>query len=513
MDSNVGRLWIVVAVLLLSAGLVFAGGKQEAEGTAAEEQADPTHLVMYILGDPARDQDMVVEELNKMTLRDLNATVDVNFIPWADMESKYRLLLSSGEDFDLIYSSNWVDFTEYARNGAFLPIEDLLPENAPQTWENIPEVGWEQATVNGHIFLVPKNYQEFGGHGLLYRRDLAQQGGLDRVNSIETMFEYFEIVKDLVPDVLPLNLGTEGDLGNIAMVNRSLPGAEHGWLHNVALDSVWVPVDDPEEPIYLYETQMYRDFLDLMKEGTDNGYWSRNALSNNVRSRDAFLNGVSSSSVVNPMNANEDYERLMAKNPDWELDYWDFESSAFGFKPQLPLISDGMAVNRNAAHPEIALQLLEKLHSDEDYYNLTWYGVEGVHWELDENGMLTFPEGVSSDTTGYPWGEACPWGWTETKFHKKSAGGWDLMADMMAQWGETSRLNPYEDFVLNKEPINAEMAALFQIEDEYARPLEAGVVEDVEAGYQELLRQAKLGGIEKVMAEVTRQWEIYLESK
>jgi putative aldouronate transport system substrate-binding protein len=503
------RILVLVLLSLVLVPMVFArGGAEPQTGGAAE----PEHLVMYLLGDPARDQDMIMEQLNEMTVRDLNATLEINFIPWSDYESKYQLLLASGEDFDLIYASNWIYFTEYARDGAFLPIEDLLPEYAPETWTDIPEIGWQQSSVNGHIFLVPKNYEEFGGQGLLYRLDLAQDNGLDRVDSIDTMVQYFEIVKKAMPDVLPLNLGTEGDIGNFALVNRNLPSADYGWMHNLALDSIWISMDNPEEPIFLYETQLYRDYLDLMRQGTEAGYWSRNALSNNVRSRDAFLNGVSASSVVNPTNAGEDYERLIAKNPDWELDYWDFESG-YGFKPQNSLTSDGMAVNRNAAHPELAIQLLNKLHSDEDYYNLTWYGIEGVHWELNDDGYLTFPDGVSADTTGYPWGETCPWGWTEQKFHKKSAGGWSVMEELEAQWRETARLNPYDDFAFNVEPVNAEMAALSQLEDEYARPLEAGVVEDVEAGYEELLRQMELGGIQKVIAEVTRQWTAYLESK
>lgn len=501
-------------VLLLTASIVFAGGgKEESDGAGGASAGEPTHLVMYLLGDPARDQEMVVDRLNELTMRDLNATVEINFIPWADLESKYQLLLASGEDFDLIYSSNWMMFTEYAKKGAFLPIEDLLPENAPQTWSEVPEIGWEQASVDGHIFLVPKNYEEFGGHGFLYRRDLAQANGLDRVDSLESMVEYFEIVKRVLPDVLPLNLGTEEDLGSMLQLTRLMPSADVGWAHNLALDSIWANIDDPETPIYWYRTPMYKEYIEFMNAGTENGYWSRNALSNNVRSRDAFLNGVSASSIVNPMNAAEDYERLTAKNPDWELDYWDIEYTAFGFKPQLPMISDGMAINRNAAHPELALQLLEKLHNDEEYYNLTWYGVEGVHWELDESGLLTFPEGVTADSTGFPWGETCPWGWTEQKFTKKSAGGWDLMEDMTAEWRANARLNPYEDFAFYRDPVNAEMAALQQLEDEYARPLEAGVVDDVAGGLEELLRQTELAGIDRVIEEVTSQWQIYLDSK
>lgn len=512
MKRSLKKFVSCLLLLSLSVSLVFAGGKKEGAVGSESETKKAEHLVMYLLGDPARDQDLVVEKLNELTLRDLNATVEINFIPWADLESKYQLLLSSGEDFDLIYASNWVDYSEYAKNGAFLPLENLLPEYATQTWSEIPKSGWDQTVVNDHIFLVPKNYNEFGGFGLLYRKDLARKGGLDKVDNVNSMMRYFEIVKKELPGTIPLNLGTEQDLGSLLMLTILMENAEYGWIHNLALDGIWVPIEGEGVPFLRYDTEMYRSYLDFVRKGTESGYWSRNALSNNVRSRDAFLNGVSASSLVNPVNAAEDYERLMAKNPGWELDYWDFEYAAYGFKPRLSLISDGMAVNRNAANPELALKLLEKLHNDEEYYNLTWYGIRGKHWDLDADGYLVFPDGVSADSTGYPWGETCPWGWTEQKFNKKSSGGWKQMEVMMSTWGENAKINPYENFSFNKEPVNAEMAALKQIEDEYARPLEAGIVDDVEKGVQELLKQQKLGGIEKVLQEVTRQWNLYLES-
>ncbi len=47
-------------------------------------------------------------------------------IPWADWDTKYPLILTAGEKYDLIYAANWTQFANYANKGAFKELDDLL---------------------------------------------------------------------------------------------------------------------------------------------------------------------------------------------------------------------------------------------------------------------------------------------------------------------------------------------------------------------------------------------------
>lgn len=40
-----------------------------------------------------------------------------------------------------------------------------------------------------------------------------------------------------------------------------------------------------------------------------------------------------------------------------------------------------ISVSAKCQNPEMAVKILEKLHTDQDFYNLISYGVEGVHYE------------------------------------------------------------------------------------------------------------------------------------
>ena len=93
----------------------------ETKGSDIGERVD---LVMYLLGPRPARYDTVLEKFNELALKDLNCTLTVNFIEYGDMATKYPLIFSSGEEFDLAYGGTWVNFANLAQKGAFMPLED-----------------------------------------------------------------------------------------------------------------------------------------------------------------------------------------------------------------------------------------------------------------------------------------------------------------------------------------------------------------------------------------------------
>ena len=59
---------------------------------------------MYLLGDGAADVDLVYGEISKILEENINAST-VDFLSWAEHDTKYPLLFSSGENFDLIFTA------------------------------------------------------------------------------------------------------------------------------------------------------------------------------------------------------------------------------------------------------------------------------------------------------------------------------------------------------------------------------------------------------------------------
>ncbi|GIQ65374.1 hypothetical protein PACILC2_39420 [Paenibacillus cisolokensis] len=157
-----------------NAGTESTGGTKPA-GTSNEgndQAADTSKFVKIsyvVLGDkPKNGQfEKVLAEVNKRMKEKINAELEWKWVEWADWQTKYNLLLASGEPIDLItIGTDWLDTWGNAQRGAFKPLDELLPKYAPQTWKEIPEEDWAESKYKGQIVLIPENdYTQWVNHG------------------------------------------------------------------------------------------------------------------------------------------------------------------------------------------------------------------------------------------------------------------------------------------------------------------------------------------------------------
>ena len=127
-------------------------------------------------------------------------------------------------------------------------------------------------------------------------------------------------------------------------------------------------------------------------------------------------------------------------------------------------MQDGMAVPASSKNPERALMLLEKLRQDERYYNLMTYGIEGVHFEVSDEGKL-----VSLDTEGFAPEGYCSWGFKEFKFYLEPEGLPDNYDEVSAELEALAVVNPYILFTPDYSDIKNERAAVNNVYEQYGR--------------------------------------------
>ena len=80
-------------------------------------------IKMYVVADEPAMMPEVMEIVNTKYMEPwLNTTLDIEFIPWGVVGTKYPLLLQGGEQVDLIYTASWMGYSGHAQNGAFLEL-------------------------------------------------------------------------------------------------------------------------------------------------------------------------------------------------------------------------------------------------------------------------------------------------------------------------------------------------------------------------------------------------------
>jgi putative aldouronate transport system substrate-binding protein len=462
---------------------------------------------MFLLGDPAPDYDLMLAELNKLVQRDLNATLRVSWIGWGDFSTRYPLVLASGEPIDLIYTSNWAFYMPMASRGAFLPLNDLLPQYAPRTFAELPAAAITQATINDNLYMLPMNYDEINPHGWVVRGDLRRKHNIPEIRSLDDFGAYLDAVAKNEQGMIPFNAGPFD-----IELQTSVLLYENFWNHKDALGDANFLYDmrDPTARVlHLVETPQYEEFVRKMRTWYLNGYWSRSVLQNRIDARDSLENGRSAALVLNIGTYDGLWQNVNASHPAWDLEW--FMMGPDNPTYINPYINNGMAIPATSLNPERAMMFLEKVHQDEDYYNLLFYGIRGRHYELTEDNKLTLPPGVTPENNGYPAGGPCPWGFMNRKFHKESADANPETERIRREVLVPKAIVPtLLSFVFDAEPVKTEYAAIKGLEDQYFKPLNFGLVDNPSAylaEYREMLRRS---GIERVKAEMQRQVDEYL---
>lgn len=163
--------------------------------TGAVDTSQAVTLKLLMIGSKPTDYDEVYGELNKLLKEKINATVETEFLDWSDWTQKYPLKFAANEDFDIAYTAGWAFYNDQVLKGGFLELtEEMLQTYAPKTWEAMPQASWDQAKVNGKLYMVPNNNQEVTDKVVLIREDLRKKYNLEPVNSPETYAAYLKAI-------------------------------------------------------------------------------------------------------------------------------------------------------------------------------------------------------------------------------------------------------------------------------------------------------------------------------
>ena len=58
-------------------------------------------------------------------------------------------------------------------------------------------------------------------------------------------------------------------------------------------------------------------------------------------------------------------------------------------------------INSTCKNPQKAMQLLDLLYTDADLINLLSYGIENIHYVIQPDGTISYPDGVTAENCGY----------------------------------------------------------------------------------------------------------------
>lgn len=491
-----------------SSNSVTKAGESGTEGeTSAIDTSKHVDLTMYLIGERTPDFDEVYKKINEILEKKLNCTLKVEFLSWGEHDTKYSLLFSSQADFDLIFTaSSWCHYEQTVALGGFAPLsEEFIQTYAPGIWKVVPEMAWDQAKIDGQIYMVPNYSNEFNQDVMAIRGDLMKKYGFDDISSWDELIAFY---KACAADGMYASLGAPW-FQYFQSKGFSITGGAPKGGELVLYDA---QNPDDLEFTYVPEWDGFRDYCVQMKELADAGCWSNDVLNSSDERQTGLLTGKTAGMIWNLGSCATYAKQANKENPDWNVTIVDPIKAQP--KKVNPYINNGVAINANSKNKERAMMVLNEFYTNPDVYDLAMLGIEGKHWEAvgdDQYKVL--------DESGYGVSSNCNWGWNNADIQRTEyIENRTALDDKVDELKETfnNNIKPehvYDGFNFDPTSVSTQFAAVEAALGNYYDPLKNGLVDDVDKSIKEMKAALESAGIQDVLDEMKRQAKEYVAEK
>ncbi|OBZ16096.1 ABC transporter substrate-binding protein [Bacillus sp. FJAT-26390] len=465
----------------------------EEESPASELK--PYKISLVYPGTPQTDEKKVEEALNKLLTEKISATIDLMPIDWGAWDDKINLMIASREEVDIIFTAQWNGHANNVSKGAFLELGDLIDQYGKGIVDSLDPAFLEGAKINGKNYGVPTNKELAAAGGIVYRKDVTDELGIDmsNVKTPQDLDAVYAVVKAKRPDLTPLYT-TAGAFNSHFFAN-------YDFLGDSTIPGAILKDQDGTTVTPMEKIDRYKEYLNLTRDYFKKGYINADAATTQVASADAWKAGTVFS-TIEPMKPGKDAEIASAAGLTGKLAQIMMTEKTVATSETAGSM---LGISSTSKDPARAMMLINLLHTDKEINNLLNFGIEGDHYT--RNGEIITATG---NTANYNPGSAWMFGSQFLNYV------WDTEdPDKWAKFKEfnqNAKVSPALGFVFNSEPVKAEVGALANVIRQYQRALETGSV-DVDKILAEYEKKLKDAGVDKVVAEKQKQFDEFLASK
>lgn len=485
---------------------------------ALAEADEPTELIFYFLGEEMEDDKAVIGLVNEKLIEKLNCYMTIEYIPFGEVNTTYPLLFASQTRMDAVFAAYFTGYASLAKKNAYMELtEEMIQQYAPLTWEDTPESVWDQARVDGKIYAIPQLYIENIQGVVGIRGDLREKYGLPEVTDIESLEAYMAAVAEN-EDIPPLLFGNMSD----NYLRDILLFTEREWAvdSNFAQLHVAYDVTDsaPTPFCYLY-TDEYREMLDRVYTWNQNGWISRDSLSNTNTQRENMTNGRMAVMMDNSGTVNTTGQDVLKAGTGAYLEMIDLS----GDSQILRYAATGgmLAIPTQSQHPELVLQVVDYLRNDKEMNYLIERGIEGedAQWyfagELNEDGTLNENVVAFGERNSLYGGNWICWSAFRNWDYQTMPAAENCISGYREIWEDMNNRsinNIMQAFTFDSTNYQNELAALQSVYDQYGKPLALGFT-DPSTGLDEYIRMMEAAGLTTVLDAYMEQAAEYLASQ
>ncbi len=486
-----------------------AGGTSEdaGEGDAAEDDGTIHPMRIVQPGTLPADYDTGIAAVNEKLQEDgVNIEVSVTRIPWDAYAEKLNLMLTTGEEFELLHVMQDVkNLSSIAGMGAIISIHDLIG-NYPDLYDKFSETEWLGTLYNGEEYAVPCYWKSFDNvmSYMNYRTDVAEAVGYDEFP--ETTDEIIDLMKKSQDYIL-----------------EETGAKAYNWFHQNQDTAHWLHRSYDTYPFYVenslgivlirqdgtvdsfYESEEFKQDANTYYELYQAGLIDPDILNRDSQKKydDAKFGAMLPSQTFDP-NTGVTMQQNGVEGAEVE---W---VRAFG--DDIPdmiytYVQNLNAISATAEDPESGLKFLDWLYASEENHNLFHYGIEGTHYTVTGDHRI---EQVKGDD-GNPIYQMDTWMTGYLPYMSFSSDSTDNYVDYMTYKSDNYVISPAAGFIFDASNVQSELTNLQTEIIASIYPIKVGMV-SYEDNIDAAIEKLKAAGLDAYLEEYRTQFAAYLEA-
>ena len=457
------------------------------------------------------DNDMVLEELNKITREELNCEVEIIYMS----NDEVMTSIQAGEVYDMYFTCSWYNnFNNNVSNGIFANIWGKVQEWTPALWETMPENIWNLArSTDGGLYAIPVKKDYAPMNFIVYDAQFAQDKGIvipEAISSWDEMTDYLVAMKKEMEE--------HPELGQYPVFVGGAPaGMESSFDFIDRTPLIGVEFGDTKV-VSVFDDQAVMDRYRTMYKWQNMGLVNPDAPTLTESAVDGKLHHIG---FVQAWN---DYDYTPSRGFWCEMTKYSgpfvntdgVQGSMTGFS---------VTLEDDPERFQLALKYQELVNTNKKYRDILAFGIEGTHFNYrdvtDDAGNVL---GQVAVRTQKGKDNYSPWRFSQGSYSLNSVEASEQTLDgtypkpVVDQWDkyfaecETAPESKISGFTFNSANFNTQYAEISAIKDEYMNRIQCGTV-DPDVAVPEMRAKMEAAGLNDIIAEAQRQLDEYLAGK
>ncbi|MDT0344689.1 sugar ABC transporter substrate-binding protein [Streptomyces litchfieldiae] len=332
---------LTAGAAVLSLGLLTACG-DDGGGDDGDNAGDGPTLEVWIMEGTNPDAEPYVEDLKAAFTEQTGATLDVQFIQWADAHDRFTTAMAGGELPDVAeIGTTWAP--EFGAAGALADLSENI-EGDGLGDDLVPGL-YEAATVDGAVYGMP---WYAGIRSLMYRSDVFAEHNLQPPTTWEELRDVALQLRELEPEMIPFPVSGGSEYGLYPFV-----WGAGGEIAEQDGDQWRSTINSPVAVagIEFYTSLATEDGLSVAAAET----WLE------TDQLESFQNGEAAMVI----NGNWTVNTLVAEDPSWadRIGVVPIPGQESGFSPSF--VGGSLLGDFNSDEPELAWELIKMMSTGE----------------------------------------------------------------------------------------------------------------------------------------------------